>query len=61
VNWLARFLGSVTLENVVAAFCIAVLVSCFVLALAGCGGGSEEEDRTATPKVDCLANPELCK
>lgn len=34
-----------------------------VLLLAGCGGGDPEDDQPTqpTPKVDCVANPALCK
>ena len=36
------------------------LLSALLLALAGCGGG-EEEDRATTEPVDCRARPELCR
>ena len=46
-----------------AARLLAALAVLVMLAnLAGCGGGGDADDgAVATPRVDCVAHPELCK
>lgn len=50
-----------TAANLVRATCLVALLATVVL-LAACGGGDPEDDPDQpTPRVNCAANPELCK
>lgn len=48
------------LRTIGAIFLLLILIA-GVAALAGCGGGGDDEPAVPTPSVDCKAHPELCK
>ena len=37
------------------------LVLCVLLALAGCGGNGDDDERATVEPVNCQSNPEKCR